>query len=238
MDNEFKPALIIVDLQEDFCPPSGALAVAEGRSIAPIINDLLRLPFVKKIATKDFHPPDHVSFASNHPEPHNKPFTSFVTIPNPNNPNETHTSRLWPIHCVQGTPGAELIPELDTPLVDLVIEKGQDSRVEMYSAFEAPFRHPIVKEASSKLAQSLKEAGVTDVFVVGLAMDYCVQSTAIDAVAEGFKTYVISEATKAVDPSEQGWRKTEKECDNAGVKFIALAGKELAKVRSMRRCKY
>ncbi|KAJ3878622.1 Isochorismatase-like protein [Lentinula edodes] len=232
MDNEFKPALIIVDLQEDFCPPNGALAVAEGRSIAPIINDLLRLPFVKKIATKDFHPPDHVSFASNHPEPHNKPFTSFVTIANPNNPNETHTSRLWPIHCVQGTPGAELIPELDTSLVDLVIEKGQDPRVEMYSAFEAPFRHPIVKEASSKLAQSLREAGVTDVFVVGLAMDYCVQSTAIDAVAEGFKTYVISEATKAVDP-EQGWKKTEKECDNAGVKFIALAGEKLAKVRSM-----
>ncbi|KAE9395558.1 Isochorismatase hydrolase [Gymnopus androsaceus JB14] len=207
----FKPALIIVDLQEDFCPPNGSLAVTEGRSIAPIINDLLKLPFEKKIATKDFHPPDHVSFASNHSAPNNQPFTSFATIPNPYNPDETEISRLWPVHCVQGTS------------VDLVIEKGKDARVEMYSAFDAPFRNPIVKEASSGLAQSLREAGVTDVFVVGLAMDYCVKSTAIDAVAEGFKSYVISEATKAVDPGEQGWGKTEKEFESVGVKLVGIS---------------
>ncbi|KAJ3753840.1 Isochorismatase-like protein [Lentinula raphanica] len=234
MSTDFKPALIIVDLQEDFCPPNGSLAVAEGRSIAPIINDLLRLPFVKKIATKDFHPPNHVSFASNHPEPHNKPFTSFITIPNPHNPDETQTSRLWPVHCVQGTPGAELIPELDISKVHTMIEKGQDARVEMYSAFEAPFRNPIVKEASSGLAQSLRDAGVTDVFVVGLAMDYCVRSTAIDAAAEGFKTYVISEATKAVDPGEEGWGKASRELESAGVNLVSIAGEELAKVRSIK----
>ncbi|KAJ4470889.1 Isochorismatase-like protein [Lentinula aciculospora] len=231
MNNEFRPALLIVDLQEDFCPPHGALAVAEGRLIAPIINDLLQLPFVKKIATKDFHPPHHISFASNHPEPHNRPFTSFATIPNPHNPDETQISRLWPVHCVQGTPGAELIPELDTSRIDLIVEKGQDSRVEMYSAFEAPFRDPVVKEASSGLAQKLREAGVTDVFVVGLAMDYCVRSTAIDAAAEGFKTYVISEATKAVDSGEQGWGKTEKDLESADVTLVRLAGEELGKVR-------
>ncbi|KAJ3739749.1 Isochorismatase-like protein [Lentinula detonsa] len=231
MNNEYKPALLIIDFQEDFCPPNGALAVAEGRSIAPIINDLLRLPFVQKIATKDFHPPDHVSFASNHPEPHNKPFISFVTIPNPYNPDETEISRLWPVHCVQGTPGAELIPELDISRVHMVVEKGQDARVEVYSAFGAPFRNPVVKEASTGLAQSLRNAGVTDVFVVGLAMDYCVRSTAIDAVAEGFKTYVIIEATKAVDPSEEGWGKTVKELESAGVNLVGLAGEELAKVR-------
>ncbi|KIK71529.1 hypothetical protein GYMLUDRAFT_211845 [Collybiopsis luxurians FD-317 M1] len=207
MSEVFKPALIIIDLQEDFCPPNGSLAVADGRSIAPIINDLLRLPFAKKVATKDFHPPNHISFASNHSEPNNKPFVSFATISNPNNPDETQITRLWPVHCVQGTPGAELIPELEISRVDTVIEKGKDPRVEMYSAFEAPFRNPIVKEASSGLGQTLREAGVTDVFVVGLAMDYCVQNTAKDAVSEGFNTYVISEATKAVDPGEDGWGK-------------------------------
>jgi len=227
----FRPALIVVDLQEDFCSPNGSLAVPEGRTIAPIINDLLKLPFIKKIATKDFHPPNHISFASNHPEPQNKPFTCFATIANPYNPEETDISRLWPVHCVQGTFGSELIAELDVSQVELVIEKGKDHRVEMYSAFEAPFRKPVVKEASSGLEQCLRDAQVTDVFVVGLAMDYCVKSTALDAVVKGFKTYVISEATKAVDPGEEGWGMVEKELESAGVKLVGIDGEDIAKVR-------
>src|SRR4051812_41437305 len=103
----FVPALIIVDFQNDFCPPSGSLAVPSGREIAQPINKLLSLPsFVTKVATKDWHPPNHISFASNHVG--KEPFTSFHTIVNPDNADEKQETRLWPVHCVQGTPGAEL----------------------------------------------------------------------------------------------------------------------------------
>ncbi|KAK7047218.1 NAD(+) salvage pathway protein [Paramarasmius palmivorus] len=227
----FRPALIVVDFQEDFCPPSGSLAVTDGRTIAPIINNLLDLPFVLKVATKDFHPPNHVSFAANHPPPDNIPFDSYYTVHNPYNDSETDTTRLWPVHCVQGTPGVELIPEFNVSKVDNIIEKGTDARVEMYSAFEAPFRHPIVKEASSGLEQLLRDNEVTDVFVVGLAMDYCVKSTAIDAKKAGFAAYVVQEATKAVDPSDAGWGAAATEMANEGVPLISVDGEELEKVK-------
>merc|ERR1712093_485302 len=90
----FKPALIIVDLQEDFCPPNGTLAVDTGRAIIPTVNHLLGLPFALKIATKDWHPADHISFASSHPD--KKPFVNTVTIVNPYNASETYETRLWP----------------------------------------------------------------------------------------------------------------------------------------------
>ncbi|KAK1225829.1 NAD(+) salvage pathway protein [Marasmius sp. AFHP31] len=230
----FRPALIVVDFQEDFCPPSGSLAVQDGRSIAPVVNDLLNLPFTLKVATKDFHPPNHVSFAANHDPPDNVPFVSFATIHNPHNDSETDVSRLWPVHCVQGTPGSELIPEFNVSKVDKVIEKGTDARIEMYSAFEAPFRHPIVKEASSGLAQLLKEKEITDVYVVGLAMDYCVKFTAIDAKKDGYSTFVVKEGTKAVDPTEAGWGAAEKELAEQGVPLISVEGEELARVKATR----
>jgi nicotinamidase-related amidase len=159
----------------------------------------LSLPFVLKIATKDFHPQDHISFASNHSPPNNKPFESMFTIRNPLNPNESQETRLWPDHCVQGTKGAQLLPELDVSKVHHIVEKGQDKRVEMYSAFADPFTNPTV--AHSNLAQLLKDKGVTDVYVAGLAADYCVKCTALDAQKEGFKTWVVGEATRAVDPT-------------------------------------
>jgi nicotinamidase-related amidase len=152
-----------------------------------------------KIATKDFHPQDHISFASNHPPPNNKPFESMIVIKNPLNPEETQETRLWPDHCVQGTKGSELLPELDVTKVQHIVEKGQDKRVEMYSAFADPFLNPTVSR--SKLAQILSDAGVTDVFVAGLAADYCVKFTALDAHKEGLKTWVVEDATRAVDPS-------------------------------------
>ncbi|KAH3975006.1 hypothetical protein HBH51_087750 [Parastagonospora nodorum] len=195
----FKPALVVVDMQEDFCPPHGSLAVTGGRDIVAIINELLSLPFTVKVATKDFHPQDHISFASNHPAPNNKPFVSKATITNPYNPDESQETQLWPDHCVQGTKGAELLPELNVSKIDHIIEKGQDRRVEIYSAFADPFKNPRVTE--SDLAKTLRDARVTDVFVVGLAADYCVKCTAIDSANEGFNTWVIGEATKAVDPS-------------------------------------
>ncbi|KAG0651677.1 Nicotinamide deamidase [Hyphodiscus hymeniophilus] len=136
MATNFKPALIVVDLQEDFCPPNGSLAVANGRDIIPTINTLLSLPFALKIATKDWHPADHISFASNHAG--KKPFTDFTTIINPTNAAETYETRLWPVHCIQNTAGAELLPELDISKIDKVVEKGTVKEVEMYSAFYDP----------------------------------------------------------------------------------------------------
>ncbi|KAJ7796658.1 Isochorismatase-like protein [Mycena olivaceomarginata] len=188
-----KAALVIVDLQEDFCPPgnsspnftwpNGSLAVSGGRDIVPIINSLLRSPlFDLKVATKDWHPEDHISFAANHPEPNNRPFESFAT------------TRLWPVHCVQGTLGAELVPDLDIEKVDKIVEKGQDQR------------DPCV--ARSELGGYLKENGVGNVYVVGLAMDYWRQSYREDA-----------DATKAVDPGE-GWKNAKVEMENIGIRFV------------------
>lgn len=170
-----------------------------GRDIVPLVNELLSLPFAVTIATKDFHPQDHISFASNHPPPNNVPFVSMITINNPLNPEEKQETRLWPDHCVQGTNGSELLPELEVARVNHIVEKGQDKRVEMYSAFADPFLDPTVSR--SKLAQILRDAGVTDVYVAGLAADYCVKYTALDAHREGFKTWVIGDATRAVDPT-------------------------------------
>ncbi|KAF2002167.1 Isochorismatase hydrolase [Amniculicola lignicola CBS 123094] len=223
----FKPALVIVDVQEDFCPPTGSLAVAGGRDIVPLINELLALPFPVKIATKDFHPQDHVSFASNHKPPNNKPFTSSFVIQNPLNKTETIETELWPDHCVIGTKGAELLPELDVSKVQHIVEKGQDKRVEMYSAFADPFRNPTVSK--SGLAKILHDAGVTDVYIAGLAADYCVKFTAVDAVGEGFKTWVIEEATKPVDPAAMKW--VWQEYERVGVDLIGMDHNAIQKVK-------
>ncbi|KAK8166573.1 Isochorismatase-like protein [Phyllosticta citrichinensis] len=228
-DASFVPALIVVDVQEDFCPPNGALAVPDGRRVITPINALLHLPFALKVATKDFHPPSHVSFASNHAPPDNVPFVSSVTIVNPLNASETCSSRLWPPHCVQRTPGAELLPDLDAAALDAVVEKGQDDRVEMYSAFADPFRAPCV--AKSALEELLKERGVTDVFVTGLAMDYCVRHTAEDAVERGWRTWVLEEATKAVDADK--WDQVKQEMEAKGVRFASVDGKEVGKVKAL-----
>lgn len=109
------------------------------------------------------------------------------------------------------------MPELDIEKVDKIVEKGQDKRVEMYSAFADPFENPRV--AQSELRGYLKENGVGKVYVVGLAMDYCVKATAEDAVKEGFETFIIEDATKAVDP-EEGWRKSKVEMESKGIRFV------------------
>ncbi|KAI9814688.1 MAG: NAD(+) salvage pathway protein [Thelocarpon impressellum] len=230
-DDAFRPALLIVDFQEDFCPPHGSLAVTGARDIVAVINSLLELPFSQKIATQDWHPPDHISFAANHPPPDNKPFSSSCLVRNPDNPSETYKTRLWPVHCVQDTKGAKLIPELHAEKVHHIVKKGQDKRVEMYSAFTDPFVNPSI--ATSELAATLKEAQVTHVYVVGLAMDYCVKYTAIDAAKEGFVTYAVEEGIKAVDPSVQAWGASLDELKRAGVAMISLASPELNRVRQL-----
>jgi nicotinamidase-related amidase len=169
-----------------------------------------------------------VSFASNHSAPNNTPFTTIITIANPLNPAETETTRLWPDHCVQGTPGAELIPELDIDKIDEVVEKGMDKRVEMYSAFQDPFTSPTVYK--SRMAEVLKQSGITDVFVCGLAHDYCVKYTAIDATKEGFKTYLIEDATRAVDPADIP--AVNAEMEKFGVIIVDSKGPEVRRVKS------
>ncbi|KAI0126809.1 isochorismatase [Xylariales sp. AK1849] len=220
----FQPALIVVDFQKDFCPPNGSLAVANGRDITPTVNQLLSLPFRLKIATKDWHPPSHISFASNHEG--KQPFTDYITIVNPSNSDETYQTRLWPVHCVHGTPGAELVPELDVSKVDKIIEKGQDDRVEMYSPFYDPFREP--RGCDSGLAGILRESDVTDVYIVGLAADYCVLNCAVDAAKEGFRTFIVEEGTKAVDP--EGWPKIRGELGDKGVKVVRMENAEVQRL--------
>ncbi|KAG9592595.1 Isochorismatase hydrolase, partial [Aureobasidium melanogenum] len=196
-----KAALIVVDLQEDFCPPNGSLAVTDGRSIAPVINDLLKLPWALRVATKDMHPEDHISFASNHPPPNNKPFDA-------------------------------LIPELDVNQLDEIVEKGQDKRVEMYSAFCTPFLNPKIVETG--LANTLRDKGITHVFCVGLAADYCVKATAIDAAKEGFETFVIREGTKGVEQGDEADKKLAQELKEHNVKVVGVDSPEVAKVRDLR----
>jgi nicotinamidase-related amidase len=130
---------------------------------------------------------------------------------------------------VQGTKGAELLPELDVSKVDHIVEKGQDKRVEMYSAFADPFKNPRV--AQSNLAEKLRDADVTDVFVVGLAADYCVKFTAIDSAKEGFKTWVIGDATKAVDPLHMD--AVHAEYAKLGISVIGKDDAQVGKVKSL-----
>lgn len=224
-----KAGLAVIDVQEDFCEPNGSLAVKGGRGLARVWNDLLSLPFAVKLATRDYHPKDHISFASQHPG--KEPFTSTHTIKNPeNHGDKAFTTLLWPDHCIQGTPGCEFIPELDQSKLTQTIEKGQDKRVESYSAFGPVYRNPPV--GMSGLGDTLKNEGITDLYVVGLALDYCVKHTAIDAVEHGFKTYVIEDATKAVDQSDEGLAATRKELQDSGVILIDLNSKELDAVKA------
>lgn len=165
-------ALIVVDVQNDFCP-GGALAVGEGDQVVPVLNRLMpRFPTV--VATQDWHPANHRSFAARGGE--------------------------WPPHCVAGTAGADLHPQLDRAAIDITIRKATEPDQEAYSGFDG-----------TDLAEQLRRRGVRRVFVGGLALDYCVDATALDAARNGFATYVVADATRAVFPEqaaakEDAWR--------------------------------
>ena len=139
-----------------------------------------------------------------------------------NKPEETMQQKLWPVHCVQGTQGAEIIEELDVRKVDLVVNKGMDERVEMYSAFTDSFGNVTAGSGgvSHDLASILHEKDITDVYVVGLAGDFCVKHTAFGAVKANFKTYLIKEAQRCVDPSI--WHDTAAELKAGGVEIISI----------------
>ncbi|KJZ78593.1 hypothetical protein HIM_01984 [Hirsutella minnesotensis 3608] len=236
-DRPFVPALIVVDFQQDFCPPSGALAVPDARSIAPHVNALLALPFAVRLATRDWHPLDHVSFAANHPgPPARRPFVDRARVANPlraapglvgpdPGPDDDEFT-LWPVHCVQDSPGAALVPELRADRLDAVVDKGTDPRVEMYSAFRDPFG-----VEDSGVAARLARRRVSHVFVVGLAADYCVKATAGSAQDLGFTTYIVDEATRAVYPDK--WPRSADDILKKGVAIISMDGPEVARVKAM-----
>jgi len=212
---------------------NGSLAVSGGRDIVPLINNLLASKeFALKVATQDFHPKDHISFASNHPAPNNKPFESFIDMQNlvGNKPEQTMKQRLWPVHCVQGTPGAAVIEELASNYIDITVTKGMDSRVEMYSAFSDSFGNLTAGEGGVNLdlANELRARTISHVYVVGIAGDYCVRDTALGSAKAGFTTYVIEEGQKCVDPST--WDDVKNILSQGSVSVVGVESDEVKRV--------
>lgn len=175
-------ALIVVDVQNDFCP-GGRLPVAGGDEIVPLVNDLGKR-FATVVLTQDWHPAGHSSFASSHPG--RAPFEAVDMSYGP--------QVLWPDHCVQGSEGAAFHPGLDLPMAQAIIRKGCRREVDSYSGFvEADRATP------TGLGGHLRDRGVGRVAIVGLATDFCVSWTAQDAARLGFETLVIEEACRAID---------------------------------------
>jgi nicotinamidase/pyrazinamidase len=182
-----KDALLVIDLQPDFMP-GGALPVPDGHAIAEPIGRLARR-FETVVATQDWHPAGHVSFASSHAgrAPHD-----VVHLPG-------GPQHLWPEHCVQGTAGARVHPALPDEAVTLYLRKGTHTHTDSYSAFRGN-PGPDGVRRSTGLAAWLHARGIDRVFVVGLARDFCVRGTAVDAADEGFETFVVDDLTRAVAP--------------------------------------
>lgn len=177
-----RTALLVIDVQNDFTP-GGQLAVPEGDLIVPVINRLGGL-FKQVVIAQDWHPAGHASFASSHPG--RKPY-DVIQLP-------YGEQTLWPQHCMQGTAGAEFHPELDLPHAQLIIRKGCNPDIDSYSAFLEADRR-----TTTGLAGYLKERGVDTVYMVGLALDFCVMFSALDARAAGFNTFVVLDACRAID---------------------------------------
>ncbi len=175
-------ALLIVDVQNDFCP-GGALEVSEGDTIIPVINSLID-SFDVIIQTQDWHPAGHLSFASSH---------------DGKNPLDTieldyGTQVLWPDHCVQGSKGAEFHPYLNTKKTQVVIRKGFRKEIDSYSTF---FEND--QKTTTGLTGYLKARGITDLYVTGLATDFCVKWSVLDGIDEGFTMYIVEDAVKGID---------------------------------------
>lgn len=196
-------ALIVVDIQKDFCQ-GGSLAVPDGDSIVPLVNSLMK-DFKLVIATQDFHPKNHKSFASNN---QGKKVGELGEL-------NGQVQVMWPDHCVQGTDGVMFHNKLERDLIPVIVQKGTNPEVDSYSGF---FDND--KKSSTGLGEFLKKEGVKEVVVVGLALDYCVKATALDAKKLGFDTTVILEATKAVNLSPNDGEKAIFELKQAGVKVI------------------
>jgi nicotinamidase/pyrazinamidase len=196
-------ALILTDIQNDFVP-GGALGVKEGGQIVPIVNRL-QSHFDLVVATQDWHPPNHGSFAATHPGKKPGDVIELDGLP----------QILWPVHCVQNTVGAAFVPALDMKQVAEVFQKGTHPKIDSYSSF---FDNGHRK--ATGLADFLKTHRVTDVFIVGLATDYCVKFSALDAIGLGFKAHVIEEACRGVNLKQGDVAKAIEEMRQAGVEIV------------------
>jgi nicotinamidase/pyrazinamidase len=177
-----RDVLLVIDVQNDFCP-GGALAVPQGDEIIPVVNRLAA-SYAHVLLTQDWHPRGHASFASSHPGKH-----PFETI------EVTYGAQiLWPDHCVQGTPGAAFHPGLDIPHAELVLRKGFRSIIDSYSAFRENDHR-----TATGLAGYLRERGFERVALCGLATDFCVAFSAIDARQAGFEVSVVTSACRGID---------------------------------------
>lgn len=194
-------ALVIIDMQNDFIP-GGSLAVTGGESIIPIINELQE-KFQLVIATQDWHPQDHSSFAENNPGKN-----EFETI-ELNGLDQT----LWPVHCVQNSFGAEFHPDLKTHKFEAVFRKGTNKEIDSYSGF---FDNAHLK--STGLAGYFEDKGISTLYFCGLAADYCVYYSIMDALNEGFEAILIEDATKAI--SEEKYMKAKQDILRAGGSII------------------
>ncbi|WNJ16829.1 bifunctional nicotinamidase/pyrazinamidase [Pontibacter sp. G13] len=206
--------LILVDIQNDFVP-NGALAVAEGDQIVPIVNELQeQFPWI--VATQDWHPADHGSFAANHIDQ------------TPGQVIDLHglSQVLWPVHCVQESSGAEFVEGLDRSSWDQVFQKGTDPKIDSYSGF---FDNG--QRKSTGLGEYLQRGSAKRVFVVGLATDYCVKFTALDSLKLGFETFVIEDATRSVNLQPGDHEAALAEIRAAGGKVIHSS--EVANIRSV-----
>jgi nicotinamidase/pyrazinamidase len=195
--------LVIIDLQNDFCP-GGALAVKEGDAIIPLINTLQK-EFDLVVATQDWHPQNHLSFASNHQD--KKPGDTIIL--------EGIQQTLWPDHCVQKTKGAEFAKALNLNNIDRFFQKGTDKRIDSYSGF---FDNEHKK--STGLADYLKEKEAKQIYIVGLATDYCVKYTVLDALQLGFDITVIEDACRGINLNEGDIRSSFNEMQEAGANIV------------------
>ena len=175
-------ALLVIDVQNDFCP-GGKLAVPGGDEIVPLINDLLG-GFDHVLFTQDWHPRGHSSFASSYNG--KKPFDTVEL--------SYGAQILWPEHCIQGSSGAEFHPDLDVKRGELIIRKGFRSQIDSYSAF---FEND--QKTPTGLTGYLRERGIDTLYLAGLATDFCVHWSAVDGRKQGFEVYVVRDATRAID---------------------------------------
>jgi nicotinamidase/pyrazinamidase len=198
-------ALVVIDLQNDFCP-GGALAVAGGDEIVPVVNSLGKR-FDHALMTQDWHPRGHISFASAHPGA--QPYSTMEAA--------YGTQTLWPDHCVQGTAGAELHPGLSIPHAELILRKGFRASIDSYSAFLENDHF-----TATGLAGYLRERGLKRLFLCGLAYDFCVRFSAIDGTALDFECLVIEDACRAVGlPGSV--KATDQAFEEAGIQRIRVS---------------
>lgn len=176
-------ALVLVDIQNDFLS-GGALEVPESHAIIPLIHEMMHYPFGLIVASKDWHPPDHGSFFNHH---EGKRPGDYINLGGMD-------QILWPAHCVQGTWGGEFAPGWDTAAIHKIIYKGTDSMIDSYSIF-----YDNCHRQSTGLEEYLREKGVKEIFIAGVATDYCVKYSVLDALQLGFHPYVIADACRGIN---------------------------------------